>query len=477
MPRNAAIACFHGPKRKSSEHDAGVEGHPEGASRLRACLAGITLRGLWLSLRALKPRLATLEELQLCHEADHVKCLEAAALEAFARGKPLYLPSSGSFACDMALEPQLTSKKRPGRETYVTGGSMLAARGAVGGLLSLVDEVLRPGGLPRGIGLCRPPGHHAGRAASEGFCLVNNVAVAAVYAQTVYRDQVARVLIFDWDVHHGQGTQELFWSDCDVLFVSIHRKGAGFYPGTGSVEEVGEGQGEGFTVNVPLPSGYGDAALWAACAEVLLPAARRFRPDLILVSAGFDAVAEDPLGGCRVSPQLFGALTVELRRMADELCAGRLLFALEGGYGSRGLRECVGEVVQALVEPDPPRGDPRAAIEPFSIPPPGLEPVPPKVRNAISAARAAHRSLPLRLKEGYAAVMRPFGPPRSMAVECRHLPSTLEIGNPREMMSRKRSSSRSPVGSEEWSDTGRRKRRRSVSPTPPPGRPPPMWGR
>jgi len=414
MPRSAAIACFRGPKRSEPlEHGTAVEGHPEAASRLRACLSGITLRGHWLSLRTLKPRLATLKELQLCHTAEHVADLEAAAQAASVRGEPLWLPKKGIFLGNGSdVEQQLTTQKVHGRETYVTGGSMLAARAAVGGLLSLVDEAVRPGGLARGVGLCRPPGHHAGRASSEGFCLVNNVAVAAAYARSVHSAVVRRVLIFDWDVHHGQGTQEIFWHDCDVLFVSIHRRGVGFYPGSGCVNEVGEGPGAGYTVNIPLPSGYGDAALWTACAEVLLPAARRFRPDIILVSAGFDAVTEDPLGGCRVSPRLFGALAAELRHVATELCSGRLLLALEGGYEAKALRECLGEVVQALTDPEQLVGCRDGATDPFATPPPWLEPIAPIARSAIHAARVAHRGLPLRLMEGYSAVLRPFAAPR-----------------------------------------------------------------
>jgi len=241
---------------------------------------------------------------------------------------------------------------------------------------------------------------------------VNNVALAAAYARSAHPSVVRRVLIFDWDVHHGQGTQEIFWNDCEVLFVSIHRRGTGFYPGSGSVTEVGEGPGTGFTVNIPLPSGYGDAALWTACAEVLLPAARRFRPDLILVSAGFDAVAEDPLGGCRVSPRLFGSLAAELRHVAAELCSGRLILALEGGYEAKALRECLGEVVQALTDPEQLVGGRDGTPDPFATPPPWLEPLAPTTRNAIHAARAAHKALPLRLMEGYSAVLRPFAAPR-----------------------------------------------------------------
>lgn len=241
---------------------------------------------------------------------------------------------------------------------------------------------------------------------------MNNVAIAAAYARSVHSSVVRRVLIFDWDVHHGQGTQEIFWNDCEVLFVSIHRRGTGFYPGSGAVTEVGEGPGAGFTVNIPLPCGYGDAALWTACAEVLLPAARRFRPDLILVSAGFDAVAEDPLGGCRVSPRLFGKLAAELRHIAAELCSGRLLLALEGGYESKSLRECIGEVIQALTDPEQLVGGRDGTPEPFATPPPWLEPLPLTTRNAIHAARAAHKALPLRLMEGYSAMMRPFAAPR-----------------------------------------------------------------
>ena len=218
-----------------------------------------------------------------------------------------------------------------------------------------------------------------------------------------YPDLVKRVLIFDWDVHHGQGTQEIFWSDPDVLFVSIHQFEPGFYPNSGTAMETGGGKGKGYTINVAMPPGYGDDCLWLACAKVLLPAARTFRPDLVIVSAGFDAVEGDPLGGATCSPSIFGQLTRELKQLAQDLCHGRILFGLEGGYASAGLAMCVGNVAQALLEPPKQRGN----DEPFAIEP-DLSAKQGSVL-AIYSTRLAHQKLPLRLLEGSCCALVPFG--------------------------------------------------------------------
>jgi len=175
--------------------------------------------------------------------------------------------------------------------------------------------------------LCRPPGHHATAVRSRGFCLFNNVAVAAAHAQVELGCE--RVLIIDWDVHHGNGTQDIFWADPDVLFFDTHRR-APFYPGSGRVEEVGEGMGEGTTVNVPLPEGSGDLAMVKAFREILVPAANWFKPDLILVSAGFDAHHLDLC--LNLSYDGFSAITGIVRDLADQHCDGRLVMVLEGGY-------------------------------------------------------------------------------------------------------------------------------------------------
>ncbi|CAK0796798.1 unnamed protein product [Prorocentrum cordatum] len=259
----AAIACCRPPLGSAPGHVCGAR-HPEAPERLRACFGNLTGRGLWRELKQLPQRAATDDELSLCHDPGHLRGLQAAAEAARRGGRALYLPPGG---CLRGVEPcDLPRVPAPGLDTYIAAGSMDAARASAGGLLALVDEALGHGPR-RGLGLCRPPGHHAGRASCAGFCLLNNVAVAAAYACAAHPDKVRRVLIFDWDVHHGQGTQEIFWADPRVLVFSAHRHGVAFYPGTGDAGEVGEGPGLGFTVNAPLPAGYGDGCLWAVCAD------------------------------------------------------------------------------------------------------------------------------------------------------------------------------------------------------------------
>ncbi|CAE7204161.1 HDA5 [Symbiodinium sp. CCMP2592] len=391
--------CQHGDPAAPKSKRRKATSHPEEPQRLRACLAGITLAGLWPKLTCLPARMASDEELVLCHSREHLEGLKAASLAAARLRRPLWLPPGGCL--DGIGEEALTSKHLAGRDTYITEGSLEAARFASGALLSLVDECLGGGSL-QGLAFCRPPGHHAGLSSSTGFCLLNNVALAAQYARARYPDLVKRVLIFDWDVHHGQGTQEIFWSDPDVLFVSIHQFEPGFYPNSGTAMETGAGKGKGYTINVAMPPGYGDDCLWLACAKVLLPAARTFRPDLVLVSAGFDAVEGDPLGGATCSPSIFGQITRELKQLAQDLCHGRILFGLEGGYASAGLAMCVGNVAQALLEPKQ-----RGNDEPFAI----ESDLSPKQGSllAIYSTRLAHQKLPLRLLEGSCCALVPFG--------------------------------------------------------------------
>eukprot|EP00930_Biecheleria_cincta_P046379 TRINITY_DN3198_c0_g1_i2.p1 TRINITY_DN3198_c0_g1~~TRINITY_DN3198_c0_g1_i2.p1 ORF type:complete len:552 (-),score=114.58 TRINITY_DN3198_c0_g1_i2:49-1704(-) len=376
--------------------------HPEAPDRVAGCVARLQSRGeLWRSLKKLQRRRATDEELQLCHDESYILGLEKLAKVAAAEGRPHYVP-----AHDLVCLSQVHSDEE--EDTFVTGGSLEAARFSVGGLLEMVDEVLASKGPSCGLALCRPPGHHASRNRSSGFCLVNNVAVAATYARSRYPD-VKRVLIFDWDVHHGQGTQQIFEQSCDVLFVSFHRHdGHIFYPCTGSPTEVGCGAGRGYTVNVALPEGFGDAALWAACSQVLLPASRSFRPDLIIISAGFDAASGDPIGGCGVAPKAFGLLTRELRRLAAEHAHGRLLFALEGGYNVEVLADCVEEVMLELVAEEP-TGD----ADPFSDAPLWLEGSP--CQGAIRKTCELHKGPPLRLPLPESKKERRRGASRSAA--------------------------------------------------------------
>ena len=190
----------------------------------------------------------------------------------------------------------------------------------------------------------RPPGHHATQNRGMGFCIFNNVAIAARYLQKVHG--LRRVLIVDWDYHHGNGTQDIFYEDDSVFYFSTHHYGA--YPGTGGPAESGVGRGTGTTLNVPLPAGASDAQILQALESKLVPAARNFRPDFILISAGFDAMRSDLLGRFDVTPGGFAAITRVVVRLADELCQGRIVSVLEGGYRLDGLAESVAAHVKAL---------------------------------------------------------------------------------------------------------------------------------
>jgi len=229
--------------------------------------------------------------------------------------------------------------------TAVSPGSVDAAFRAAGAACAAVDAVC-DGRAASAFALVRPPGHHASAAHYQGFCLVNNVAVAARHALAVHG--VERVLIVDWDVHHGNGTASIFADDPDVLFFDVHRA-APYYPGSGAVEDVGRGRGRGTNLNVPLPAATGDLAALEAFDRILIPAARRFRPGLILVSAGFDGTREHL--ACKFSTALYAHLTDRLQRLADELCGRRLVMVLEGGYHLAPMREGLAHCLRMLGDP------------------------------------------------------------------------------------------------------------------------------
>ncbi len=235
--------------------------------------------------------------------------------------------------------------------TAVSRGSVEAAEVAAGTAVRAVELVMS-GAAQSAFALVRPPGHHAEPLRARGFCLFNNVAVAAAHAQSALGCR--RVLVVDWDVHHGNGTQDIFWADPDVMLFDVHRA-APFYPGSGLLEEVGGGLGRGSTVNVPLPEGSGDPAMLAAFHDILIPAARWFRPDLILVSAGFDPHRLDR--ALNVSYDGFAAMTGVVRALADELCQGRLALVLEGGYHLESLSNGVRAVLEVLAGGEPPVAD------------------------------------------------------------------------------------------------------------------------
>jgi acetoin utilization deacetylase AcuC-like enzyme len=243
-------------------------------------------------------------------------------------------------------------------DTFVSPESDPVARLAAGAVLVAIDRVLNARSH-RALVMARPPGHHAEPDRAMGFCLYNSIAVGAAAARA---GGVARVAIVDYDVHHGNGTQWMFYEDASVLFISSHQYP--FYPGTGAGTEMGRGEGLGFTVNLPLEAGAGDADYDLVYRNAVMPILREFRPELLMVSAGFDAHERDPLAGMRMTTTGYAAITSRLIRAADELCAGRIVFVTEGGYDTMALTECLSAVVD-LARVDTPRdfgardGDPR----------------------------------------------------------------------------------------------------------------------
>lgn len=276
-----------------------LAGHPEHAGRLERIARQLQESGLASELVRIPTEAAPRAALERVHRPEYIDHLQA--------------------MCQRAgyLDP----------DTYVQPGSWEAALHAAGGLLALVREVLS-GRLDNGFALVRPPGHHAEADRAMGFCLLNNVAIAARAAQAEWG--VERVLIIDWDVHHGNGTQHTFYEDPSVMYFSIHQYP--YYPGTGAADEQGRGPGEGTTVNVPLPGGAGDDGYLYAFERLLVPLARRFQPDFILVSAGYDPHWRDPLAAMEVTLTGFTRMTQIVHELAKELCHGRVVLTLEGGY-------------------------------------------------------------------------------------------------------------------------------------------------
>ena len=293
-------------------------GHPESPQRLRAIDVMLEEFPSRDSLVPLTARDATREELSWIHEVSYIEMVEQT------RGEP-----------DTMLNADTSSNEH----------SYDAAIRATGGVISCVEAVAS-GKLAAAFALVRPPGHHAEANQAMGFCLFNNIAVAAEYA--LRRLALQRVLIFDWDVHHGNGTMHSFYATDRVLFLSIHQYP--HYPGTGRMDEIGSGSGTGYTVNVPLPPGQGDDDYAAIVERVLKPIALRYRPELILVSAGFDIALGDPLAEMNVGPPGFARMTELLLAISTACCPGRLVFVLEGGYDLPALVAGVSAVLSTLVE-------------------------------------------------------------------------------------------------------------------------------
>jgi acetoin utilization deacetylase AcuC-like enzyme len=291
-------------------------GHPEAPERAEVM---DVIAQEWQKRRGevVAPRQATREQLLRVHSPEHVRRIGETA------------------GTSVALD----------QDTYTSPDTYEIALLSAGAGIDMVERVLAADNQ-RTLALVRPPGHHAERNRAMGFCLFNNVAVGAAHARA---SGVGRVAIVDYDVHHGNATQHMFEADPSVLYVSLHQYP--FYPGTGAASEIGLGAGAGYTVNAPLEAGATDEDYRIVFAELVTPILRQFDPDLILVSAGFDAHERDPLAGMRVTTPAFGAMTMELRLVADACCGGRIGAIVEGGYDLRALAESMRTVVDVLAGP------------------------------------------------------------------------------------------------------------------------------
>ena len=300
-------------------HDQG-RGHPESPARLQAIMQRLLARPV-AGTRWQTPRAASREQVARVHGSAYLDLVEQV------RGQTLHIDE------DVAMAPGSTD------------ASFLAAGAAIDAVEAVVAGAAR-----NAFALVRPPGHHAEADRAMGFCVLANVAIAAEHARQVLGLQ--RVLIVDWDVHHGNGTQHIFEGRDDVLVFNTHQWP--HYPGSGGLHEQGRGAGLGYTVNVPLPGGMGDGDYAAMFREVLVPVAEAFRPDLVLVSAGFDAHRDDPLGDMQVTAEGFAGLCAVAREIAEDSAGGRLVLALEGGYDLAGLADSVHACVEVLAGATPP---------------------------------------------------------------------------------------------------------------------------
>ncbi|MFC1951919.1 histone deacetylase [Chloroflexota bacterium] len=316
------------------KHDTGR--HVENAKRLEAIISHLEQTGLKQQLTPIKPRPATIEEVSLVHHEQHISHIQEVA-----RG------GGGWLDADTVMSPN----------SYDT--ALYAAGGAIKAVEAVMD-----GEEASAFALVRPPGHHATPRRAMGFCLFNNVAIAAKYA--LIRYGLERIFILDFDVHHGNGTQDTYYDNPQVLYVSTHQHP--LYPGTGDIDETGTGAGEGATVNIPLPNGCGDAEYEQVFEQIIVPVAKRFNPRLILVSAGYDLHWADGLARMQVSISGFTQMVRIIKELAGELCSGRLVFCLEGGYNLTVLAASVKATFDVLLgnpSIDDPLGKP---VHRFAIP-------------------------------------------------------------------------------------------------------------
>jgi len=306
---------------------AGPGGHPERPARLAEILKQLELSSLQTACARVNSREATKDELLRVHTEQHIEQVLNSASCKKKTGKAWGMPF--------------------GPDTYANEQTPLCASLSAGCLLALVDHCMEDGNAHCGFAAIRPPGHHASEEKASGFCMFNNVAVAARHAQKEYG--LNNIAIVDWDVHHGNGTNDIFAKDKSVFFFSLHRYDDYFFPGTGFVEDVGKDQARGFNVNVPLEKGFSDWDMVHVMRHLICPLMDNFKPDAIFISAGFDAVKGDRLGECKVSPEGFGWMTRSLYRLAKHYCQGRLFLALEGGYEPDLIAQCTVECVRTLL--------------------------------------------------------------------------------------------------------------------------------
>jgi len=307
-------------------HDMGPY-HVESPARLEVIYRMIEAEPAFKILRTIEPREATEDEIALVHYRSHIEKIKET------RGKPRVILDPDTSTCSLSYETALL---------------------AVGGVLEAAQAIMEKR-VDNAFALIRPPGHHAESSRAMGFCIFNNVAIAARWLRKKYG--LERILIVDWDLHHGNGTQHAFYREKEVFYFSTHQ--FPYYPGTGDWDEVGEGEGLGFTFNVPLSPGKGDNEYLFIFKEFLAPIVYRYQPQFIIISAGFDIYAGDPLGGMMVSAEGFAALTGQVLALARETCEGRLLLVLEGGYSLEGLKNGVREILFQLAGlKDPPAKEP-----------------------------------------------------------------------------------------------------------------------
>lgn len=309
------VGFFYHPEYLN--HDTGA-GHPERPDRLTAVVNHLLGVPEWHALTHHRPRAATAAEVQLVHPERYVSWVA----QQCASGEEL-LDQGDTHVCRVSYEVALL---------------------AAGAVLDATDQVLS-GRLNSAFCAVRPPGHHAETATAMGFCLFNNVAIGARYAQKHHG--VERVAIVDWDVHHGNGTQEMFYGDSTVLYISLHQYP--FYPGTGSERERGSGKGEGFTLNCPMRAGSGEKEYLDTFQARILPELDQFRPELLMISAGFDAHRDDPLANIDLTEESFGKMTEMMMNVAGRCCGGKIVSVLEGGYDLQALARSVETHVRRLL--------------------------------------------------------------------------------------------------------------------------------